>query len=142
MGEHEDGSAVVEFVALALLLLIPLIYLLLVLFRLQASAFALAGATREAGRAFITAPSSELAWQRAAAAARVALADHDLPLPPDAVRISCTPACRLEPGTRVTVRIGTEVALPLVPAALGGGRLVVRVSGEHVEVVDRFARIR
>ena len=142
-GTSDDaGSAVVEFLALALLLIIPLVYVLLVAFRLQASAFALAGATREAGRAFITASSSAEAPVRATAAARVALADHDLTLAADGLLIDCTPTCRLEPGTRVSVRIVTEVSLPLVPAVLGGGRLVIRVDGEHVEYVDRYARGR
>ena len=65
----EAGTAIVEFVLLAVLLMVPMVYIVLVAFRLQSTAYALAAATREAGRAFVTAPDTELAQERAVAAA-------------------------------------------------------------------------
>ena len=50
----EEGSAVVEFVALAVLLLIPIIYLILTVGRLQAASYAVSTAAREAARAYVT----------------------------------------------------------------------------------------
>ena len=50
----EQGSAVVEFVTLGVLLLVPLIYLVLTVARIQAGAYAVSMAAREAGRAFVT----------------------------------------------------------------------------------------
>ena len=65
----ERGSAVVEFVFLAVLLMVPLFYLVMVLARLQAGAYAVSGAAREAGRAYTTARVPAQAPARAEAAA-------------------------------------------------------------------------
>ena len=51
----EGGTAVIEFVWLAVLLLIPLIYLILCLARVQAGSYAVTQGAREAARAFVTA---------------------------------------------------------------------------------------
>ena len=65
----EDGSAVIELTWLGILLLVPLIYLVLMIARLQAGSYAVAQASREAGRAYITAPEAGSAEPRAQAAA-------------------------------------------------------------------------
>ena len=52
----EDGSALVEFVFLAVLMLVPIVYLIVALGRIQAGALAVEQGAREAGRAFVTAP--------------------------------------------------------------------------------------
>ena len=51
----EGGTAVIEFVWLAILMLVPLIYLVLCLARLQAGSYAVTQAARESARAFVTA---------------------------------------------------------------------------------------
>ena len=68
--------------------------------------------------------------------------DHGVELTEDALEIACRPACRLDPGTEVTVRIATSVPLPLLPDVLGDGRLAITVDGTHVEYVDRYASAR
>ena len=142
-GQGEDaGTAVVEFVLLAVLLLVPMVYVVLVVFRLQSSAYALAAATRAAGRAFITAPGTDVAQERSVAAAAVAMRDHGVPFALEDLQIDCHPSCQLTPGTAVTVRMATEVALPLLPDVLGGDRLAITVNGIHVEYVDRFVGTR
>jgi len=138
----EAGTAIVEFVLLAVLLMVPLVYVVLVAFRLQSTAYALAAATREGGRAFVSAPDTETAAQRARAAVLVALHDHGMVLAEDGLQIACDPACRLDPGTAVTVRIATVVPMPLLPDVLGGDRLAITVDGAHVEYVDRYASAR
>lgn len=138
----DAGNAIVEFVVLAVLLMVPLVYVVLVVFRLQAAAYALASATRDAGRAFVTAPSSDSAHDRASAAAYVAMRDLGVPFDPSELAISCDPSCALAPGTTVDVRLATQVPLPLIPAALGGGRIAIGVSGEHLEYVDQYAVAR
>ena len=71
----ERGSAVVEFVVLAVLMLIPLVYLVMMLARVQAGSYAVSQAAREAGG-----PTSPPTWAaagaRAEAAARIAFLDH------------------------------------------------------------------
>ena len=63
----DAGNAVVEFLAVTVLFLVPIVYLVLVLGRLQAATFAAQGAAREAGRAFTTAAGPDDGARRAAA---------------------------------------------------------------------------
>ena len=131
----ERGSAIVEFSWLAILLLVPLMYVMLAVFDVQRASYGATAATRAAGRAFIIGPDdSGEAESRARAfeAARIAMADQGMELSPDQLVITCEPAC-LEPGSTVTVVLRTEVPLPLIPDALGGDRPAIRISAEHIE---------
>ncbi|MBW3086930.1 hypothetical protein KEM60_03159 [Austwickia sp. TVS 96-490-7B] len=133
----EDGSAVVEFVFLAVILLIPVVYLVLTVSRLQAASFAVSTAAREAGRAFVTSPVGADPQARAQAAARLAFADHGF----DAGRIvvSCAASPCLTPDARIDVASTVEVPLPLVPSALSGSfPTSVRIDGAAAVTVDRF----
>lgn len=51
MRARERGNALVEFTWLAVLLMIPLVYLMLTVFQVQKAAYAMEAASREAGRA-------------------------------------------------------------------------------------------
>ena len=53
----ERGTALVEVTWLSILLLVPLVYIVLAVFDVQRSAFAVNAATRAAGRAYTLAPS-------------------------------------------------------------------------------------
>ena len=134
----ERGSAVVEFVFLAVLMIVPVFYLVMVMARLQAGAYAVSAAAREAGRAYVTAPAAERAAPRAAAAADLAFADQgfsgDGRL---ALRCDGSPCLRAE--GRVTATAAVSVPLPLVPTFLAGVvPTTVPVTATHTEVVDRF----
>ena len=65
---EEQGSALVEFTWLAILLMVPLLYIVLTVFEVQRAAFGVSTAARAAGRAFTQAPSEAAA--RAAPSAR------------------------------------------------------------------------
>ena len=65
----DAGNALVEFCVLGVLMLVPVVYLVLVLGRVEAAAFAAQRAAREAGRAFVTAADVAQARSRADAAA-------------------------------------------------------------------------
>ena len=134
----EHGTAVVEFVVLAVLLLIPLMYLVMVLARLQAGSYAVSQAAREAGRAFVTADSEEVAGARAEAAARIAFLDHSFE-DVGRVLVSCDGSPCLRPDGRVETTATVRVPLPLVPAFV---REVVPMSvpvrAGHLSTVDRF----
>lgn len=138
----DGGAAMVEFTFLAVLLLIPLTYIVVAAFTVQKAAFAVTAATREAGRAFVTADSGATAEARAWAAAELAMRDQGLTMPAGALRISCGAGECLIPGTAVTVELEYAVALPLVPHALGGRPFAaIRVHGHHVEVVDPYRAV-
>lgn len=140
-GRRDDGSAVVEFVTLGVLLLIPVVYLILTLGRIQAAAFAAEGAAREAGRAFVTASDERSGAERVRAAVLLAARDQgfDDVDPDTAVVIECSAVPCLQPEGRVVVRVEIEAVLPGVPAFIDAVvPTSVPVSAESVAVVDRF----
>lgn len=117
-GGRDAGNAIVEFLGVALVLLVPLVYLVLVLGRLQAAAFAVDGAAREAVRAVLAAPAADVDPEVAAlAAVRIALADQGLVPGDDTLVLTCVPACD-RPGAEVVAHVELGVDLPLVPAFL------------------------
>jgi hypothetical protein len=115
----EEGSAVVEFVFLAVLLMIPVVYLVLTVGQLQGGAYAAVGAADQAAKVF--ASSSDGASARAAADAAVELAVADIGLTGEqaALLIACSPADCLTPGSTVTATVRITVPLPLVPTLPG-----------------------
>ena len=141
-GGPERGSAVVEFVVLGVLLLVPLVYLVLMLARVQAGAFAVSQAAREAGRAFVTASADEDAAARAQAAARISFEDHDV-ADTGRLTVACSAAPCLSPDARVRTTATVAVPRPRVPAFVRGSvPLSVPVSATHVATVDRFRGAR
>jgi Flp pilus assembly protein TadG len=134
---EEQGSALVEFVFLSIVLLIPLVYLVLSLGRLQAGSYAVSAAAREAGRAFVTADAAEAA-ARAEAAASIAFEDQGFG-GEGAIEVSCSATPCLTPEARVSVRARVRVPLPLVPDfARAVVPLEVPVSSTVTVAVDRF----
>ena len=137
-GGEERGSALVEFVTIGVLVLVPLVYLVLTLARVQAGAYAASQAAREAGRAFVTAESEGDAAARAHAAAGVAFADFAFENS-GRVSVACDASPCLRPEGRVTTTATVVVPLPLVPGfARSVVPLQVPVSATHLSTVDRF----
>ena len=139
----EDGTALVEFVWLAILLIVPMLYIVLAAFDTQRAAYAASAAARSAGRAFVTAPDQASAYARAKAAVRLAYADQRIDRVP-AVRITCRPRPRdcLSPGSVVIARVHSSVDLPLMPAALGGNTPRIQVDSEHQAPYGTFREAR
>ncbi|WP_369799760.1 pilus assembly protein [Cellulosimicrobium sp. I38E] len=139
----EQGSAVVEFLGVALVLLVPVVYLVLTAGRLQAATFAVEGASREAARAFVTAPSGDDGARLAEAAVRLALDDQGFRPGGDVLTISCSATPCLEPGAEVVARVKFDVPLPLVPSFVRAAvPLAVPVEAQHVASVDEYAARR
>jgi hypothetical protein len=140
----ERGSAVVEFIWLVLLLMVPLVYLLLAVFDVQRASFGAAAASRSAGRAFVLAADQPTAFARAEAAARVALADQGVDWSTAGMQIGCSPmpAECLTPGSTITVAVTVQQPVPLVPDVLGDSRPTVRVASSHVEPYGIFREAR
>jgi hypothetical protein len=134
----DEGNAIVEFVYLAILLMVPLVYVLLTVFRVQGAAYAVSSAAREAGRVYATSEVVDEAGPRALTAARIVMRDSDLSLPADNLRITCSSDPCLAPGSRVNVVITYDATLPLLPSVFGHSPASVRVTSRHLEVVDRF----
>lgn len=137
----DDGSAVVEFLALTLVLLLPVLYLVLVLGRVQAATFAVEGAAREAARSFVRADDAALGQQRALASVGIALRDQgfDAVDPAGALTLSCSSRPCLASGSDVATSVAVDVALPFVPPLVQSVvPLSVPVVGHHVAAVDTF----
>jgi hypothetical protein len=142
-GPDESGTALIEFVWLAILLIVPLLYIVLAAFDTQRAAYAASAAARSAGRAFVTAPDQATGYARAEAAVRLAYQDQrmdDMPV----VRISCRPDPRscLTPGSVIRTEIRSTVDLPLMPAALGSNTPGIRVESEHEAPYGTFREAR
>lgn len=132
----EQGSAVIEFVFLTIVVLIPLIYLVLTVGRVQAGTYAVTQAAREAGRAFVTSEVADLAPARAQAAADIAFADFGFS---GSLDLDCDGSPCLRPEGRITTRAEISVPLPLVPDfARAVVPLELPVSATSVATVDRF----
>ena len=85
----DGGSAIIEFVFVAVIVMVPLVYLVVAVASIQRSELAVSQAAREAGRAFATADNADQALPRADAAVRIALANEGLS---DDVEVRYVPA--------------------------------------------------
>jgi Flp pilus assembly protein TadG len=137
--DAQSGNAIVEFVYLALLLMVPLVYVLITVFRVQAASYAVSSAAREAGRVYATSSTVDDADGRAFAAAQMVMADSHLSLDSEQLRITCSTHPCLKPGSHVNVVMTYNVALPLVPRFFSErAPASIRVTSRHLEVVDRY----
>jgi Flp pilus assembly protein TadG len=134
----DGGNAIVEFSWLAVLLMVPLVYVLLAVFEVQRASFGVTEAARQAGRAYATAEDEASGRARAAAAAQLAMRDQGLTCGDCLTSL----AGALEPEARVTVTVQHVVQLPLLGSLLDDERGGVRVDATHVEHVDRFRESR
>lgn len=142
---NADGNAIVEFVFLAVIVMVPLIYLVLAVFEVQRNVFAVKEAAREAGRAVVTADTFADGAARADYAADLALQDQGLPADSSrqvsygAAGAGCPTGGgvdRLTPGTDFVVCVTRPVSIPGVPAFVSASRTTV--TGRYVVHVDQF----
>jgi len=112
----DDGSALVEFCFLGVLLLIPLVYVLTTAFIVQRTGFALTAASREAGRVFVQANSGKQALRFSKVSAQVTLRDQGVDPHSVSIKISCASRPCLSPGARVDLALSTSVVVPFAPA--------------------------
>jgi len=117
--DNEDGSAVLEFLIIGVLVLVPLLYIMLTVLRVESAVMASTQAAREAGRAFMMADSTVEARSAAKVAAQLAMSDQGFEMPESALSITCSQAC-LSPASTAHVRIDWRVELPWVPTFLIG----------------------
>lgn len=138
----DAGSAVVEFVGLGMLLLLPVVYLVLCLGRLQAAAFAAEGAAHEAARIMATSAEPEEAVRTSQEAVGMVLADQGFgdQAGADALRVACPSTPCGGADQPVTAEVTVEVVLPGVPAFVDGMVPThVPVVARSTGVTERFA---
>jgi Flp pilus assembly protein TadG len=139
--DHEDGNAIVEFIFVAVLVLVPLVYVVVLFATIQRDQLAVTSAAREAGRAFATATTPEQGMDRAQLAARMAYQDAGLSGPVELTFVGAQAPCgstsvapTLRAGAEFAVCVDNHDELPAVPVLLQGrdglsseGRFVVHV---------------
>jgi hypothetical protein len=139
----ERGSALVELSWLGLLLLVPMLWILLSVFEVQQGAFGVSSAARSAGRAYALAPNDAVGVARAEAAVRVALDDQGLEGEPFTLRVTCEPfPTDCHSGTSViTVRVATQVQLPMLPEVLGGDAPAFALDATHTVPIGQYQEV-
>ena len=139
----DEGTASLEFITAGMILLLPLVYLVLALAAIQAGAFAVEGAARQAARVYAQADTPADARQRAARALEFALADHGLASAGARISVHCRPSparCLTRLG-QVSVTVRVRVALPLVPDVLNLSQTAsVPIEATATQQVSRFWR--
>lgn len=137
----DGGNAVVEFVFVALVVMVPLIYLIVLFATIQRDQLAVTTAAREAGRAFATAATPDQGMTRARVAAQMAYADAGLDRAVALRFVAATADCdsgqitpTLQAGSQFTVCVVDHNELPAVPVVFQGrhglssaGRFVVHI---------------
>jgi Flp pilus assembly protein TadG len=139
----ERGSALVEFVFIAVVVFVPLVYIVAGFSAVQRGVFAATAAAREAGRAMGTAPDPGSGAARAQRAAQLAVADQSV----DAsdVRVGYAPsgagcdaagsyAPTLAPGEEFSVCVTVTVRIPLLPEFIDANT----ATGQFVVERDRY----
>lgn len=141
---RDEGSAIVEFVAVAVLVMVPLVYIVVAVAAIQRNTSAAGSAARAAGRAMGSADTVDEGIARAQAAVRIAL--EDAGLPPEAGQLRIVPMsgdCRgpqivptLDRGDAYAACVIVTAPIPGVPSVLGGGNQTA--VGRFVVNVDDF----
>jgi len=136
----EAGSALVELSWLAIILLVPLIWIVISVFQVQQGAFATSAAARAAGRAYALAPDDATGRARAEAAVRQVLADQGTDGQQARVQVSCrAPGDNCHVGTSViTVRVDSAVNLPFFPSILGRGAASFSLDASHTVPIGQY----
>ena len=134
------GSALVEFTWLAIILLVPLVWIIMSVFEVQRGAFAVSAAARAAGRAYALAPDDATGAARAQAVAEQVLTDQGSPGQKVRVVVSCrSPQGNCHVGTAViTVRVESAVALPAAPKILGADAATFALSSSHTLPIGQY----
>lgn len=113
--DGDEGSAVVEFVALGTLLLVPVVYFVLAVAQVQSGAFAVVAAAQQASQVLARAEPGTLSDAGLGAAAQLAATDQGFAPDRLAIRLECSDSACAAPGAVATVHATLEVPLPLVP---------------------------
>lgn len=138
---NEDGSAALEFIAVGVILLVPLVYLVIALGAIQEQTLGAEAAARHIARVISRAPDAVTAAERSDAVLAGIVDEYGLDADAVEMTIVCTPAVVECPsaGATIIVTVATRVQLPLVPEMLGLDRATaVPVQAEAVQKVSRL----
>lgn len=136
-GDAENGSALVEFIFLGLVLLVPVIYLIVTAGQVQGAAFAATGAAESAAKVYVASGDPFIGEQQARMAAELAFTDFGFEPAGLLLDIACSAEC-LAPGSTVTVLVRFDVPLPLGSGFPGTDFAPVTVDATSTQIVERY----
>ncbi|WP_309073005.1 hypothetical protein [Paenarthrobacter sp.] len=135
---EQQGSAVVEFTFLALLLMVPVVYFVVTVGRIQGGSFGVVGAADQAAKVFVAQRDPASARAAAERSVLVALKDHGHSVDQASITIDCDRENCLSAGTTVTVTVRLDVSLPLMPFGDVLQLKASRLSASASQVVGRY----
>ena len=135
---NEQGSAVVEFTFLALILMVPLVYFVITVGQIQGGSFAVVGAADQAAKVYVAQPDAASARAAAEQAVAIALADFGHGPGQANLAIACDPADCQAAGTAVTTTVNLSVPLPFIPFADSFRLSATEVEASATQLVGRF----
>ncbi|MFJ6534431.1 TadE family protein [Microbacterium sp. NPDC091662] len=140
-GRDDEGSAALEFIAVGVILLVPLIYLVIALGAIQEQTLGAEAAARHIARVVARAPDAATAAERSDAVLAAIVDEYGLDEETVNLTLACAPPAVECPsaGATIVVTVTTTVRLPLVPELFGLDRsTAVRVQAEAVQKVSRL----
>lgn len=136
MSAREQGNASVEFIGIAVAMMVPVAYAIIAMAQLQSAVFGVEGAAQMAARAYVQASGDAIGRYAAARSAAIAGRNHSLIITADDLSITCDAANCLTPGAsvRLVVRSATRIG-----AAGFARRISLHATREFV--VDPFRSV-
>lgn len=130
----ESGNAIVEFLGVLVVLVVPALLLIASLATVTAAQFAANAAARDSARAFVRAESSSTAAGIGRAAAERAVSDRGR-IGEHTVSFSCSATPCLSAGSDVTATVSIRAVLPVIGTT-------VTISDSATMTVDPYRRSR
>ena len=139
----QRGSALVEFCWVALILFIPITWIVISVFEVQQGAFAVNGAARAAARAYALAPDDATGAARAQAVVDLTLADQGGDGQVGKIVVTCEPFPRdCHAGTSlITIRVYSGVTIPFLPEVLADNQRSFALTATHTVPIGQFVAI-
>ncbi len=129
----EEGNAIVEFVGIVVVIVVPALVLLIGLATTTSAQLALDDAARQSARAYVRADSAHAGEARGREVADRAWTDRGLS-EPLSLDFLCSASPCLTPGAVVTARTSATVTVPIIGA--------LALTGEQEMVVDQYRVVR
>lgn len=135
--EDDEGSAVVEFLLVGVVLLVPILIFVGVLAQAQAAAFAAVAAAQQGSQVLASQPAGEVSTGQVKSAAALPAADQGFDDGEIEVTVTCSDGTCEEAGATATVTAVATVRLPRIPFV--GMAEIVQMEHSSTVVVGRYS---
>ena len=133
----DAGRASIEFLVFAIVVFVPLVFVIQSLWLIQAASIGTEQAARDAVRIFVQHTNTQSASSASHTIATHVAREHGITEPLKLQR-SCQPANCLAPGALVTIRVTVDVPLWQVPVFPGGWPVAVPVGAQASARVSMY----